>query len=77
MTQASTFNVLPIQQEGKMPFDLHKAFVPIGMIGEQPIAVGVNKDVPANSVAELIALANRHQGRHAVRRHQPRRPSRI
>ena len=55
MTQASTWTVLPIQQEGKMPVDLHKAFVPIGMVGEQPIAVGVNKDVKANNVAELIA----------------------
>src|SRR5215207_3044839 len=62
MSQASTFNVLPVQQEGKMPFDLMKAFTPIGMIGEQPIAVGVNKDVAANSVAELIALANKTQG---------------
>ena len=59
MTQASTWTVLPIQQEGKMPVDLQKAFVPVGMVGEQPIAVGVNKDVKANSVAELIALANK------------------
>jgi tripartite-type tricarboxylate transporter receptor subunit TctC len=59
MSQASTFNVLPVQQEGKMPFDLMKTFAPIGMIGEQPIAVGVNKDVPAKNVAELIALANK------------------
>jgi tripartite-type tricarboxylate transporter receptor subunit TctC len=62
MTQASTWTVLPIQQEGKMPFDLQKAFAPVGMVGEQPIAVAVNKDVPANSVAELIALANKTQG---------------
>jgi tripartite-type tricarboxylate transporter receptor subunit TctC len=59
MTQASTYTVLPIMQEGKMPIDLQKAFVPIGMVGEQPIAVAVNKDVPANSVAELIALINK------------------
>src|SRR5260221_11593477 len=58
MTQASTYTVLPIQQEGKMPVDLQKAFIPVGMVGEQPIAVGVNKDVKANSVAELIKLAN-------------------
>jgi tripartite-type tricarboxylate transporter receptor subunit TctC len=58
-TQASTFNVLPVEQEGKMPFDLSKAFVSIGFIGEQPIAVGVNKDIPAKNVAELIALANK------------------
>jgi tripartite-type tricarboxylate transporter receptor subunit TctC len=62
MTQASTWTVLPVMQEGKMPFDLQKAFAPIGMVGEQPIAVAVNKDVPAGSVAELIALANRTQG---------------
>jgi tripartite-type tricarboxylate transporter receptor subunit TctC len=28
------------------------------MVGEQPIAVGVQKDIKANNVAELIALAN-------------------
>jgi tripartite-type tricarboxylate transporter receptor subunit TctC len=59
MSQASTFNVLPIQQEGKMPFDLMKTFAPIGMIGEQPIALAVNKDVAAKNIAELIALANK------------------
>ena len=59
MTQASTYTVLPIDQEGKMTVDLQKAFTPITMVGEQPIAVAVNKDVPANSVAELIALANK------------------
>jgi putative tricarboxylic transport membrane protein len=58
-TQASSFNVLPVEQEGKMPFDLAKTFASIGFIGEQPIAVGVNKDVPAKTVAELIALANK------------------
>jgi tripartite-type tricarboxylate transporter receptor subunit TctC len=58
MTQASTYTVLPIQQGSRMPVDLHKAFAPVGMIGEQPIALGVQKDVPANNVAELIALAN-------------------
>jgi tripartite-type tricarboxylate transporter receptor subunit TctC len=58
MTQASTYTVLPIQQGDKMPVDLHKAFMPVGMIGEQPIAIGVNKDVKANSVAELVKLVN-------------------
>jgi tripartite-type tricarboxylate transporter receptor subunit TctC len=59
MTQASTWTVLPIQQEGKIQIDMQKAFVAVGMVGEQPIAVGVNKDVPAATVAELIALANK------------------
>jgi tripartite-type tricarboxylate transporter receptor subunit TctC len=59
MTQASTFTVLPIEQEGKMPINLQTAFAPIGMVGEQPIALSVNKDVRASTVAELIALANK------------------
>jgi tripartite-type tricarboxylate transporter receptor subunit TctC len=58
-TQASTFNVLPVDQEGKMPFDLAKTFVSIGFVGEQPIAVSVNKDVPVKTVPDLIALANK------------------
>jgi len=58
-TQASTYNVLPIEQEGKLSVDLDKAFVAIGMIGEQPIAVAVNKDVPVKTVAELVAYANK------------------
>src|SRR4029078_13582629 len=59
VAQASTFTVLPIEQEGKLPVNLHTAFAPIGMVGEQPIALSVNKDVPAGKVAELIALANK------------------
>jgi tripartite-type tricarboxylate transporter receptor subunit TctC len=59
VAQASTFTVLPVDQEGKMPVNLQTAFVPIGMVGEQPIALAVNKDVPVGNVAELIALANK------------------
>src|SRR3954463_16677884 len=59
MPQASTFTVLPIEQEGKMSVNLQTAFVPIGMVGEQPIALSVNKDVPVSNVADLIALANK------------------
>ena len=62
MTQASTWTVLPITQGAKMPVDLHKSFEPVGMVGEQPIAIAVNKDVPAKSVAELIALVNKTSG---------------
>src|SRR5262245_10246149 len=59
MTQASTYTDLPIEQEGKMSLNLQTAFVPIGMVGEQPIALAVNKDIPVGTVAELIALANK------------------
>jgi tripartite-type tricarboxylate transporter receptor subunit TctC len=58
-TQASSFNVLPVEQEGKMPVNLQKDFVSMGFFGEQPIGLGVHKDSPAKTVAELIALANK------------------
>jgi Uncharacterized protein conserved in bacteria len=59
VAQASTFTVLPIEQEGKLPVNLQTAFAPIGMVGEQPIALSVNKDVPVSNVVDLIALANK------------------
>ena len=62
MSISSTWTVLPIMQEGKMPFDLQKTIVPIAHAGEQPIALSVNKDVPAKNVAELIELANKTPG---------------
>jgi tripartite-type tricarboxylate transporter receptor subunit TctC len=62
MTQASTYTVLPIQQGKKMPVDLHKAFAPVAIVGEQPIALSVGKDVKAKDVAELVALANSAPG---------------
>ena len=62
LTQASTYSVLPIQHGSKMPVDLHKAFVAVGVVGEQPIALGVQKDVKANNVAEIIELANKTPG---------------
>ena len=62
VTQASTFTVLPITQQGKMQVDLQKAFVPIGMLSEQPIAVAVNKELPVSNVSELIELINKTPG---------------
>jgi len=55
MTQSSTWTVLPVLQPGKVPPEPEKSFVPIGMVGEQPMGVAVNKDVPVKNVAELVA----------------------
>ena len=45
-----------------MTVDLQRAFVPIGIVGEQPIAVAVNATFRRTHVAELIALANDEGG---------------
>jgi len=53
MAQASTYTVLPITQP-KLPFDLDKDFVPISLIGEQPIAISVSPSLGVNSLRELM-----------------------
>jgi tripartite-type tricarboxylate transporter receptor subunit TctC len=54
MTQSSTWTVLPVLQPGKVPAEPEKSFVAIAMVGEQPMGVAVNKDVPVKSMAELV-----------------------
>jgi len=56
VTSARTYTVLPIEQDGKMGINLQSSLVPVGLLGEQPVAVAVSKDVAAKSVPELIAL---------------------
>src|SRR5258708_25731441 len=40
-----------------MPFDAQTDLIPVASIAEAPQVIAVNKDVPAKSLAELIALA--------------------
>lgn len=41
----------------KLPFDPEKDFTPISMLAQVPSVLVVRKDLPANSVADLIELA--------------------
>jgi tripartite-type tricarboxylate transporter receptor subunit TctC len=41
----------------KLPYDADKAFVPISLVAELPLAMMVNPAVPAKSALEFIALA--------------------
>ncbi len=61
MAQASTFTVTPVTQE-KMPLDLDKSFLPIGLIAEQPIAISVNPKLGVSTLAELMALIKKTPG---------------
>jgi tripartite-type tricarboxylate transporter receptor subunit TctC len=58
---ASTFVVLP-ETQAKMPLDLARDLVPIGMIGEQPMVIAVNPALGINTLAELIARAKGRSG---------------
>ena len=57
MAAASTFTSLPALQPG-LPFQVND-FVPIGFVGEVPMAIAVNKDLPISSLAGLIALSKK------------------
>jgi len=46
-----------------LPFDPHKAFAPISLVGTVPNVLVVNPELPAKSVSELVALAKRTPGK--------------
>jgi tripartite-type tricarboxylate transporter receptor subunit TctC len=47
----------------KMPYDPDKAFAPISLVAELPLAMMVNPAVAAKSAAEFVALAKTQPGR--------------
>jgi tripartite-type tricarboxylate transporter receptor subunit TctC len=59
---AGTLTILPNLQE-KVPFDSVKDFVPIVLAGSSPFVLAVGPTVPANTVAELTALAKANPGK--------------
>lgn len=46
----------------KMPYDADKAFAPISLVAELPLAMMVNPAVPAKTAADFIALAKAKPG---------------
>jgi tripartite-type tricarboxylate transporter receptor subunit TctC len=58
MLDASSFAVNPALYP-KLPYDTMKAFKPIGLVAFFPNVVLVNAGFPAQSVADLIALASK------------------
>jgi tripartite-type tricarboxylate transporter receptor subunit TctC len=46
----------------KMPYDAEKAFAPVSLVAELPLAMMVNPAVPAKSAPEFIALAKSKPG---------------
>jgi tripartite-type tricarboxylate transporter receptor subunit TctC len=53
---ASTFVVLQETQD-KLPFDLRRDFVPIGLVGEGPLVIAAAPMLGVNTLGEAIALA--------------------
>lgn len=47
----------------KMPYDPDKAFAPVAMVAELPLAMMVNANLPVKNVKEFIALAKSQPGK--------------
>jgi tripartite-type tricarboxylate transporter receptor subunit TctC len=61
MPISSTLVVLPVTHP-KLPIDLSRDIVPVGLIGEQPMVVAANAKLAVRSLAELIARAKKQPG---------------
>ena len=55
---ASTFTILPAQKD-KLPFDVNRDLIPIGLTANEGMVLAVSPKLGVNSLAELIALANK------------------
>jgi tripartite-type tricarboxylate transporter receptor subunit TctC len=49
-----------------LPYNPEHDFVPVAMIGKSPMVIAVNNNVPAKSIAELIALDKKDPGKLAA-----------
>jgi len=49
-----------------LPYDPAKDFVPVAMVAKSPMVIAVSKEVPAKTLAELIALDKAQPGRLAA-----------
>ncbi len=49
--------IVPFIYSRKLPYDVYRDFTPIALAGQQPLLLALNAQVPANTVAELIRLA--------------------
>ena len=50
------------ETQAKLPFDFQRDIAPIGLIGEQPMAITVHPSLGVSTLAELIALAKKRPG---------------
>ena len=59
---ASSFTVVPATHP-KLPYDAERDLAPIVMVAKNPLLFLVNPKVPANSLAEFVALAKANPGK--------------
>ncbi len=61
MAGGSALMVLP-ETHANLPFDFDRDFIPIGMVGRQPMLIAVSPKLGVSSLPDLIALAKQRPG---------------
>ena len=61
----ATHHVINPSLYRKLPYDTQKDFSPVAVVASAPNALVVNKDFPAKTVAELIAMAKKDPGKYS------------
>jgi tripartite-type tricarboxylate transporter receptor subunit TctC len=59
---AGVFTMLPLQKD-KLPFDVNRDLVPIGLASQQGFVIAVSSQLSIDTLAELIAMAKREPDR--------------
>jgi tripartite-type tricarboxylate transporter receptor subunit TctC len=59
---SNTSSIVALPYIQKLSFDFEQSFKPIGMIGDQPMVIGVAPSLGVNTLGELIALAKQRPG---------------
>jgi tripartite-type tricarboxylate transporter receptor subunit TctC len=59
-----TQSFVPILREGKLPYNPDKDLLPVSIVGVAGAVLTVRADLPAKSVAELVALAKASPGKY-------------
>lgn len=61
MALASNFIALP-ELQANFPVDVVRDYVPIGYVGEHPMAISVSADLGVDTLSDLVALAKKRKG---------------
>lgn len=62
LPSSSSLVVLPVTHAGKLPLDLDRDLIPIGLVGEQPFLLVANLNLGANTLPQMIEMAKRKPG---------------
>jgi len=60
---ATTLAIAPAFRKKDMPYDSIRDFAPVSHLGNTTVVILANADLPANNIAELIALAKKQPGK--------------